>query len=77
MSEYPHQEQADKREREADALEQRSDELKTDIAQARDDWEAKKRDDNVPGTPAVPDEPDKGEDSTDERQGPESASAKA
>jgi hypothetical protein len=77
MSEHPHQEQADKREREADALQQRSEELKSDIAEARDDWEAKKHDDNVPGTPIVPDEPDEGEGSTDERQGPESASAKA
>jgi hypothetical protein len=77
MSEQPHQEHAEALEQEAEDLERQSEQLKSDIKDARDDWEAKKRDDSVPGAQPVPDEPDEGEDSTDERQGPESASAKA
>jgi len=74
MSEHPHQEKADQREREADALEQRSEELKSDIAEARENWENKVRDESVPGTPPPP--KDEGG-SDEERQGPEAASAKA
>ena len=77
MSEHPHQQQADQKEREADRLEQRGEEIDEHIDETRKDWEAKKRDDHVPGTPIVPKEPQEGEDTTDERQGPESASAKA
>ncbi len=77
MSEHPHEQTADEHEAEADRLEQRGEDIAENIADTREDWEAKKRDDKVPGTPIVPDEPDEGEDSTEERQGPESASAKA
>jgi hypothetical protein len=77
MSEHPHQQAVDHKLDEADRLEERGEEIDEHIDETRKDWEAKKRDDHVPGTPAVPKEPEKGEDSTDERQGPEAASAKA
>jgi hypothetical protein len=75
-SEHPHQKNADRLEQEANYLEHKSDELAEDIEAAKDDWERKKADPGVPGTPIVPDEPDAGEETTDERQGPEAGSAK-
>jgi hypothetical protein len=77
MSEHPHQEAVDKKLAEADRLEERGEEIDEHIDETREDWEAKKHDKKVPGTPIVPAEPDEGEDTTEERQGPESASAKA
>jgi hypothetical protein len=38
-------------ERELDDMQRHSDQLKEDIAGARQDWEAKKADEQVPGTP--------------------------
>jgi hypothetical protein len=46
-----HQEQAERLEREADAMQKQSDRLAEDIGEAREDWEAKKRDESVPGAP--------------------------
>jgi hypothetical protein len=46
-----HQEQAERLEREADAMQKQSDRLAEDIGDAREDWEAKKRDEHVPGAP--------------------------
>ena len=42
-------------EREADELQERSDQLGEEIADAREDWERKKADDSVPGTPPASD----------------------
>jgi hypothetical protein len=47
-----HQEQADRLEREADAMQKQSERLGDDISAAREDWEAKKHDDSVPGAPS-------------------------
>ena len=38
-------------EREADEMQERSDRLGEEIADVREDWERKKADDSVPGTP--------------------------
>ena len=38
-------------------MEKQSDDLADDIHAAKDDWEAKKRDDSVPGARAKPGEP--------------------
>jgi predicted nucleic acid-binding Zn-ribbon protein len=52
-----HEKQADKLEQEADELEDRSERLDEEISDAREDWEAKKRDDSVPGAVESEDEP--------------------
>jgi hypothetical protein len=52
VSEAGPQELADQREREADELEQRSQELQSEVSDARDDWARKRSDDGVPGAPA-------------------------
>ena len=53
MSEPPepteHSEKADEVERELDDLQHESERLEGDIAETKDDWERKKRDDAVPG----------------------------
>ena len=49
-----HQEQADRLEREADDMEQRSERLESEISGARADWERKVADESVPGTPPAP-----------------------
>ncbi len=54
MSEHPHQEHASALEREADDLERHSKALESDIADVREDWDAKRRDDSVPGAPPPP-----------------------
>jgi hypothetical protein len=46
-----HEEQHERLEREAADLERRSEGLRDDIAAAKQDWEAKKADDSVPGAP--------------------------
>jgi hypothetical protein len=61
-----HQEQADRLEREADELERRSDRLGEDISTAREDWEHKRREENVPGAPT----PDEQEDAADDAREP-------
>jgi hypothetical protein len=47
-----HQEHAERLEREAADMQEKSDALGDDIKAAREDWEAKKRDDSVPGAPS-------------------------
>jgi hypothetical protein len=47
----PAQQAADRLTREADRMEQRSDELGAEIEQARSDWRRKQADDDVPGAP--------------------------
>jgi hypothetical protein len=44
-----HQNQADRLEREADEMEQRSERLGDEISDVRDDWEQMRRDESVPG----------------------------
>ena len=47
-----HQEQADRMEREAREMEERSARLGDEISGAREDWEAMRRDESVPGAPS-------------------------
>jgi hypothetical protein len=47
-----HQEQAKRLDDEADDLEQRSEELGDQISDVRENWEARRRDESVPGAPA-------------------------
>jgi hypothetical protein len=54
-----HQEQAGRLDDEADEMQERSEQLADEISDARQDWEAKKADDSVPGTP--PGEGDQGD----------------
>ena len=42
---------ADEMERQADDMEERSSGLADDVSDARDDWDRKRRDPNVPGAP--------------------------
>jgi len=49
-----HEEKADRLEGQADEMEERSKRLGEDISGAREDWQAKKADDSVPGTPPAP-----------------------
>ena len=51
----PH-ELADYREREADEMERRSQELESQASDARDDWARKRADQNVPGAPEPDDD---------------------
>jgi hypothetical protein len=44
-----HNERADELEKEADGIQEASDQLGKDIEDARSDWEAKKSDQSVPG----------------------------
>ena len=48
-----HEEQHERLEREAEDMQRKSEELGDDIAEARQDWEAKKADQGVPGTPVA------------------------
>jgi hypothetical protein len=57
MTESDHERLADQLEQETDALEQRSERLRDEAKAVREDWERKRRDPNVPGTPP-PDESD-------------------
>jgi hypothetical protein len=43
---------AEQLEREADELGQRSEELRSEVSDARDDWARKRSDEGVPGAPA-------------------------
>jgi hypothetical protein len=43
---------AEQLEREADALGQHSEELRSEVSDARDDWARKRSDEGVPGAPA-------------------------
>jgi hypothetical protein len=52
------EELADRREHEADELQRRSQEVESQVKQARDDWARKRSDDAVPGAPAPDDEAD-------------------
>jgi hypothetical protein len=51
-----HEKRADRMEREADRLEEESERVGEDIEEARDEWEAKERDPDVPGAQPGPDE---------------------
>ena len=46
-----HQEQADDLEAEADQLKKRNEQLGEEIADLKEDWEAMRRDESVPGAP--------------------------
>jgi hypothetical protein len=58
MSEY--EERADALEREADDMQERAERLEDDIGEAREDWESKKADSNVPGAAGDPDSAEDG-----------------
>ena len=47
-----HQEQADRLEAEADQLEKRNADLGEEISDLKENWEAMRRDESVPGAPA-------------------------
>ncbi len=49
---------ADEREREAAEMERRSQELASNVSDARNDWARKRSDEGVPGAPAPDDESD-------------------
>ena len=55
-----------KREDELDEMAERSKQLGEEISDAREDWEHKKADDKVPGTPPAP----KGEDADQDAREP-------
>jgi len=59
MSDEDPERLADQREREADELARRSDKLKDDVADVRQDWQQKRASEAVPG--AVPEEGEEGE----------------
>jgi hypothetical protein len=48
-------------EREAEDMERRSEQLEEQIERTRDEWDAKKSDESVPGAPPDPDEGERGE----------------
>ena len=50
-----HDRQADRLEREVDEMQEQADRLGQEIEDTRDDWERKKRDENVPGAAGDPD----------------------
>lgn len=54
MAAPDHEKLADRLAEEAEAMERRSDRLEDEVQQARDDWEQKRADPNVPGAPAPP-----------------------
>jgi hypothetical protein len=56
-------------ERQADELEERSEKLGENIADAREDWKSKRNDESVPGTPP-PDE-DAGDDGAEREPWPD------
>jgi hypothetical protein len=60
-----HEEQADRAEREADKLEEHSDDLGQRIENVRGDWEAKETDASVPGAQEAPDEEEEEEEEED------------
>jgi hypothetical protein len=47
-----HEKRADRLEREADDMEKRSERLGDEISGVKEDWEAMRRDESVPGAPA-------------------------
>ncbi len=47
-----HEQQAGRLERELQEMEERSERLGDEISDVREDWEAKRRDESVPGAPA-------------------------
>ncbi|HEY1597628.1 MAG TPA: hypothetical protein VGF74_19680 [Thermoleophilaceae bacterium] len=49
VPEQEHDRVADQHEEEADDLERQGDKLDEEIKEARDDWDAKKRDESIPG----------------------------
>lgn len=51
-----HSEQADRVEKELDDMQEQSERLGGRISDTRDDWERKKRDDNVPGAAGDPEQ---------------------
>jgi hypothetical protein len=52
-----HEQAAERMEREVEDMERRSQQVGEDIAGARKEWEAKQRDDHVPGAGGEPREP--------------------
>ena len=58
-----HDERAQDLERELDEMEEHSDRLEEEVADAREDWERKKADSSVPGAPPDSGDDDAGEDS--------------
>jgi hypothetical protein len=46
-----HQQKADSLDRDVAEMEERSERLKEEISDVRDDWEAKRRDESIPGAP--------------------------
>jgi hypothetical protein len=61
-SETGHEQLADQREREADELAQRSEQLRSEVSDARTDWAHKRADEGVPGAPAPEGESNAGSD---------------
>jgi hypothetical protein len=47
-----HEQQADRLEREADKMEERSEHLGEEISENKEQWEAMRQDESVPGAPA-------------------------
>jgi hypothetical protein len=60
---------ADQREREADELARRSDKLKDDVAEVRQDWQQKRASEGVPG--AVPEADEDAEEEGDGQEAPQ------
>ena len=60
MTDHEHERRADALDREAEAMEQRAERLEHEIDDAREDWERKKRDSQVPGAAGDPERADEG-----------------
>jgi hypothetical protein len=69
MTEEDPERLADQREHEADELARRSDKLKDDVAEVRQDWQQKRASEGVPG--AVPEEGEESEEEGDGQEAPE------
>jgi hypothetical protein len=73
-----HDERADELEREADRIQEPSEELKQDITDTREDWDSKTQTESVPGAMELPDEEEEDEPNKFEfeERSPDTAEAK-
>ncbi len=70
MSESDHEQLADRLEQEAQDMQGRSDQLGEELAETREDWEAKRADPRIPGAPPPDAHPAEGEAPSESAVGP-------
>lgn len=56
MTESDHEQLADRLEREAQDMQERSEKLAEELSETREDWKAKRADPQIPGAPSATDE---------------------